>query len=123
MRRFVFDAGHMGRRRHTIHGLIEVDVTLAREALRAHKEKTGEGFSFTAYVIACLGRALELNEHLYAHRDWRNRLIIYEGVNITAMIETLLFHKAFTVDIRHNSKIFREKLAVWAEKKLKKEKC
>jgi acyl-CoA synthetase (AMP-forming)/AMP-acid ligase II len=36
----------------------------------------------------------------------------------TNSIETILFHKAFPVDIRHNSKIFREKLAVWAEKKI-----
>lgn len=34
----------------------------------------------------------------------------------TASIETFLFHRAFPVDIRHNSKIFREKLAVWAAK-------
>jgi acyl-CoA synthetase (AMP-forming)/AMP-acid ligase II len=32
----------------------------------------------------------------------------------TRMIETFLVHPAFPVDIRHNSKIFREKLAVWA---------
>ncbi len=38
---------------------------------------------------------------------------------LTHNIQTVLFHKAFPVDIRHNSKIFREKLAVWAEKKLK----
>jgi acyl-CoA synthetase (AMP-forming)/AMP-acid ligase II len=38
----------------------------------------------------------------------------------TKSIETILFHKAFPVDIRHNSKIFREKLAVWAEKQLRK---
>jgi len=37
---------------------------------------------------------------------------------ITAMIATVLFHNAFPVDIRHNSKIFREKLTVWAEKKM-----
>jgi len=36
----------------------------------------------------------------------------------TKDIETILFHKAFPVDIRHNSKIFREKLATWAQKKL-----
>jgi acyl-CoA synthetase (AMP-forming)/AMP-acid ligase II len=36
----------------------------------------------------------------------------------TKDIKTILFHKAFPVDIRHNSKIFREKLAMWAEKKL-----
>lgn len=33
-------------------------------------------------------------------------------------IRTFLFHNAFPVDIRHNSKIFREKLAVWARRKL-----
>jgi len=35
---------------------------------------------------------------------------------LTKNIETILFHKAFPVDIRHNSKIFREKLAIWAKK-------
>jgi acyl-CoA synthetase (AMP-forming)/AMP-acid ligase II len=36
----------------------------------------------------------------------------------TKMIRTLLFHPAFPVDIRHNAKIFREKLAVWADKRV-----
>ncbi|HEV3439461.1 MAG TPA: fatty acid CoA ligase family protein [Gemmata sp.] len=38
----------------------------------------------------------------------------------TRAIETFLFHPGFPVDVRHNSKIFREKLAVWADKKLGK---
>ena len=37
----------------------------------------------------------------------------------TRTIEKILYHKSFPVDIRHNSKIFREKLAVWAEKELR----
>jgi acyl-CoA synthetase (AMP-forming)/AMP-acid ligase II len=36
----------------------------------------------------------------------------------TKPIQTILFHKNFPVDVRHNAKIFREKLAVWAGKKL-----
>jgi acyl-CoA synthetase (AMP-forming)/AMP-acid ligase II len=32
----------------------------------------------------------------------------------TRRISRILFHRSFPVDIRHNSKIFREKLAVWA---------
>ena len=87
MRRFVFDAGHLGRRRHIIHGLIEVDVTEMREKMQTHYQATGERLSFTTYVIFCLGQALKVNEHLHAYRDWRNRLIIFEDVNITAMIE------------------------------------
>jgi acyl-CoA synthetase (AMP-forming)/AMP-acid ligase II len=35
----------------------------------------------------------------------------------TKAIQTILFHPAFPVDIRHNAKIFREKLAVWAAKR------
>jgi len=37
----------------------------------------------------------------------------------THAIETILFHPSFPVDIRHNAKIFREKLAVWAAEQLK----
>jgi len=36
----------------------------------------------------------------------------------TQEIATILFHPSFPVDIRHNAKIFREKLAVWATGKL-----
>ena len=32
----------------------------------------------------------------------------------TQSIHHFLFHRSFPVDIRHNAKIFREKLAVWA---------
>jgi len=37
----------------------------------------------------------------------------------THSIDTILFHPAFPVDIRHNAKIFREKLALWAARRLK----
>ncbi|MFN8576336.1 MAG: fatty acid CoA ligase family protein [Candidatus Sericytochromatia bacterium] len=37
----------------------------------------------------------------------------------TKNIKYILFHESFPVDIRHNAKIFREKLAVWAENQLK----
>ena len=36
------------------------------------------------------------------------------------LVRTFLFHHSFPVDVRHNSKIFREKLAVWADKTLGK---
>lgn len=46
-------------------------------------------------------------------------LDIAKSNELTKRIQTILFHKAFPVDIRHNSKIFREQLAVWAEKQMK----
>ena len=37
----------------------------------------------------------------------------------TRRIDRFLLHREFPVDVRHNAKIFREKLAVWAETQLK----
>jgi len=37
---------------------------------------------------------------------------------ITMGVEYFLIHNNFPVDIRHNAKIFREKLAIWAQKKI-----
>lgn len=48
----------------------------------------------------------------------RELLDIASGFEHTKGIQTVLFHPSFPVDIRHNAKIFREKLAVWAAKKL-----
>ncbi len=41
-----------------------------------------------------------------------------EADEMTRSIKTILFHRSFPVDIRHNAKIFREQLVLWAEKKL-----
>lgn len=38
--------------------------------------------------------------------------------SLTMDIDTILFHPGFPVDIRHNAKIIREKLAVWAKNKV-----
>lgn len=37
---------------------------------------------------------------------------------LTRGIRTILFHPRFPVDVRHNAKIFREKLAAWAARRL-----
>jgi acyl-CoA synthetase (AMP-forming)/AMP-acid ligase II len=37
----------------------------------------------------------------------------------TKAIKRLLFHPSFPVDVRHNAKIFREKIAVWAARRLR----
>jgi olefin beta-lactone synthetase len=50
-------------------------------------------------------------------------LLALGGNNVlTETIDVILFHDDFPVDIRHNSKIFREDLARWAQKKLIRQK-
>jgi pyruvate/2-oxoglutarate dehydrogenase complex dihydrolipoamide acyltransferase (E2) component len=87
MRRFSLDAGWLGRKKHIVHGLLEVDVTEARQSISEHRARTGESLSFTAFVISCLARAVETNPHVHAYLDWRNRLVIFDEVNVNTMIE------------------------------------
>ncbi len=86
-RQLMVDGGRLGRRRHTIHGLVEFDVTLARERMARHKAHTGERLSFTAFFVACLGRALDEDRRLHAYRDWRNRLILFDEVDVNTLFE------------------------------------
>jgi hypothetical protein len=87
MRRMAIDAGKLGRGRHIIHGLLELDVTEARRTIRNHKSATGEALSFTAFIISCLAKAVEGHKEVQAILDWRGRLVIFEDVNVTTMVE------------------------------------
>jgi len=87
IRRLMVDGGRMARQKHLIHGLVEMDVTDARRLIRDHKAKTGETLSFTAYIMVCLGRAVDMNKHMQAYRTWREQLVIFDDVDVNTMFE------------------------------------
>ncbi len=87
MRRVVVDSARFSHRKHTIHGLIEVDVTGARRAIREHRERTGETLSFTAYIAACLGRAVEAERTVHAYRNLWGQLVLFDDVDVTTIVE------------------------------------
>jgi pyruvate/2-oxoglutarate dehydrogenase complex dihydrolipoamide acyltransferase (E2) component len=86
-RQVTIQGGRLASRKHTIHALIEVDVTEPRRLIREHKARTGETLSFTAFVIFCLGRVMDQNRRMHAYRDWRNRLIVFDEVDVNTMVE------------------------------------
>ncbi|HSR28946.1 MAG TPA: 2-oxo acid dehydrogenase subunit E2 [Anaerolineae bacterium] len=87
MRQVYIDTLHLGYRKHTIHALIEVDVTLPRRTIAEHKARTGETLSFTAFVLGCLGQAVDGNHYMHAFRNWRNQLVLFDEVDVTTMFE------------------------------------
>jgi pyruvate/2-oxoglutarate dehydrogenase complex dihydrolipoamide acyltransferase (E2) component len=87
IRRLMVDGGRLGRQKHVVHGLVEMDVTRARRVIRDYKERTGETLSFTAFVLACLGQAIAMNKHMHAYRDWRDRLVIFDEVDVSTLFE------------------------------------
>jgi pyruvate/2-oxoglutarate dehydrogenase complex dihydrolipoamide acyltransferase (E2) component len=87
MRQVYVDTLHLGHRKHTIHALIEADVTRARRLIAGHKVRTGETLSFTAFVLTCLGQAIDRDRTMHAFRNWRGQLVLFDEVDVTTMIE------------------------------------
>jgi acyl-CoA synthetase (AMP-forming)/AMP-acid ligase II len=77
----------------------------------------GIGPSGNQTPVICI--ELEEENKLDKKQIERELLTLAKKNIITKDISIFLFHKSFPVDIRHNSKIFREKLSGWAEKQLK----
>lgn len=86
-RLLMVDGGRLGLRKHTIHGLVEFDVTGVRGAIRRQRAQTGEGLSFSAFFLACLGQSIDANKRMQAYRDWRNRLIVFDDVDVNMLFE------------------------------------
>jgi len=86
-RALVVDAGYLGTGRHIFYGLAEVDVTQARRLLRVQETAVGAHLSFTAFIVACLSRAIIAHPEVQAYRDWRGRLVIFNDVDVVTMIE------------------------------------
>jgi len=86
-RRFFVDGMEFGGRKHCIHGLIEVDVTIPRQRIREIREQTGESLSFTGFIVYCCARVVHQNKLVHAYRDWRNRLILFDQVDIYVPVE------------------------------------
>jgi pyruvate/2-oxoglutarate dehydrogenase complex dihydrolipoamide acyltransferase (E2) component len=87
MRHLVIDVLCAAHRKHMVHGLIEVDVTRARQHIREQEVSTGEQLSFTAFVATCLCKAVDMNKYLHALRNWRGQLVLFDEVDVNTMIE------------------------------------
>lgn len=86
-RLLMVDGGRLGLQKHTVHGLVEFDVTRARETLRQHRVQTGEAISFSAFFLACLGQAIDQDRRMHAYRSWRNQLFIFDEVDVNMLFE------------------------------------
>jgi pyruvate/2-oxoglutarate dehydrogenase complex dihydrolipoamide acyltransferase (E2) component len=76
-----------GRLRHHVPILLEVDVTLARAAIHAQKKKTGQGISFTGWIIKCLAQAISEHKHVHALRQGQRQLVTFDDVDVTIVVE------------------------------------
>lgn len=86
-RRWMVAAFRSTHHKPVIHGLFEADVTGARALLRDYKARTGESLSFTAFLIACLAKAVDENKAVQAYRQGGKHLVVFDDVDVLTDIE------------------------------------
>ena len=74
-------------RTHCMYGLLEVDVTIARQFIADHKARSGETLSFSAFIAFCLVRAVDEDKAVQACVKARKQLVMFDDVNIGLMVE------------------------------------
>jgi pyruvate/2-oxoglutarate dehydrogenase complex dihydrolipoamide acyltransferase (E2) component len=72
---------------HTMYGLLEVDVTVARKLIAEHKARTGETLSFAGFLTFCLARAVDEDKTIQAFRKGDRELVLFDDVNVGLMVE------------------------------------
>jgi len=72
---------------HTMYGLLEVDVTVARKLIAEHKARTGETLSFAGFLTFCLARAVDEDKTIQAYRKGDRQLVLFDDVNVGLMVE------------------------------------
>ena len=81
-----FDVGKIGNKKHHIIGLMEVDVTLARQKIRQHiREKPDLGF--TSWMIKIIGTTVGENRYVHAINRSGKKQILFKDVDISFPVE------------------------------------
>ena len=86
-RLLMVDGGRLGRKKHTIHGLVEFDITQTRAKIRQYRIRTDEELSFSVFFAACLGKTIDQNKQMHAYRNWHNQLVIFDEVDVNMLFE------------------------------------
>jgi pyruvate/2-oxoglutarate dehydrogenase complex dihydrolipoamide acyltransferase (E2) component len=73
--------------KHSMYGLLEVDVTVARQLIAEHKSRTGEALSFTGFLIHCLAGAVDENKEVQAYLKGRKQFVLFDDVDVAMMVE------------------------------------
>ena len=112
-----------GRKAHRVVTAEETLFTIPCEAIfNTHRDVfrtalVGVGVPGQARPVLCveLEKGADTSNLTKIHQEL---VAIGSEHEVTRNIKVFLFHPEFPVDIRHNAKIFREKLALWAGEKM-----
>jgi hypothetical protein len=92
-RRIWINTLHLAGGRNYMYGLLEVDVTVARQIIAAHRARTGETLSFTGFLSYCVARAVDEDKSVQACLKGSKQLVLFDDVNVGLMVERKIGEK------------------------------
>jgi pyruvate/2-oxoglutarate dehydrogenase complex dihydrolipoamide acyltransferase (E2) component len=92
-RRMMINMLNLSGPKHYMYGLLEVDVTVARQFIAEYKARTAETLSFTGFLVSCLARAVDENKEVQAYLKGCKQLVIFDDVNVGLMVERKIGEK------------------------------
>jgi len=78
------------RRGHTIHGFLEADITETRRVIHQARRQSGGPLSLTALIVATFARAVAADPGVQAFRKGRNKLVVFDDVDVNVLVEHVL---------------------------------
>lgn len=77
----------VGKQKHHVTGLIELDVTDSRKKIREYNKTHLNKISFNAWMISVIGHTIKKHETISSYLIGRNKQIIFNDVNISVVVE------------------------------------
>lgn len=81
------DVCELGMKKHHVKGLLEIDVTEARDIFRKLKERDGKSLSFTAWLLKCISVAVCEHKEAHAYIKSKRSILIFDDIDISITVE------------------------------------
>ena len=96
-RKLIIENCEFALEKHRMLGLFEADVTNSRKMIHLYREKSGRSLSFTGWISACLGKAIDENKQVHALMIG-DKFIVFDDVNINILVETVIEDHAYPIN-------------------------
>lgn len=81
------DVGELGRKKHHVKGLVELDVTETRQLIREYRLQTLKPLSFTAWLIKTISTTLKEFPQTHAYLQGKRKAMVFTDIDIAITVE------------------------------------
>ncbi len=84
-----FDVGKLGNKKHHVAGLLEVDISLAREKI-SQALKSGAKISFTSWFLKTVAETIKEEKSVHAINSKKQKQFIFDDIDISLPVEKVV---------------------------------